>query len=173
MATRLHLGAATILLSSAACGAEERAAGEQEVARHQLAISESTATRAAAMPATGLWTEPHLLERLIRAGVAPRAADPAETGTEWMGRHPIVLLAGGSTVYAWIYSDSLERRAVTDVLDPTTGAPRGSVAPFAAPMVFVQQNNLAAVITGGSPRNQERIALALQAGLHVSTMPPE
>jgi len=57
------------------------------------------------------------------------------------------------------------RRAVTDSLDATTGAPVGASPPFAGPYVFVRQNNLAAMITGGSETNQDRIALALQAGL--------
>jgi hypothetical protein len=162
-----------LLLVSAACGGEDRAVREQQVARQQLAVSESTARRTAATPSSGLWTDAHLLERLVRSGVAPRAGDSTTTGQEWMGRRPIVLLAGGSTLYAWIYADSLARRAVTDSLDAMTAAPRGRVAPFAAPMTFVLQNNLAAVVTGGSERNQERIALALQAGLHISAVPPE
>jgi hypothetical protein len=157
----------------AACGAEERAARERQAERHRLAVSESTATRAAAIPSTGLWTEAHLLERLVRSGVAPRAADSPATGAEWMGRRPLVLHAGGSMLQVWIYADSVARRAVTDSLDPATAAPRGMIAPFAAPMAFVVQNNLAAVVTGGSERNQERITLALQAGLRISTIPPE
>jgi hypothetical protein len=145
---------------------------EQRAARAELAVSESTAKQVAAVPSTGLWTEAHLLERLLRSGVAPRAAEAAAAGPEWMGARPLVYHAGGGTLYAWIYADSMARRAVTDSLDPATAAPPGRVTPFAAPMTLVVQNNLAAVVTGGSERNQERIALALQAGLHVTPPPP-
>lgn len=129
--------------------------------------------RTAAIPSTGLWTAEHLLERLVRAGVAPRPFPDAPAGPEWMGPRGIVHHAGGGAVYSWIFADSVARRVVTDPLDPVTGAPAGRVAPFAAPMVFVVQNNLAAFVTGGTERNQERIALALQAGLAAPSAPPE
>ncbi len=154
------------------CGGEERAQREQETIRRDLARSETTATRARAIPSTGLWTEEHLLERLVRAGVAPRLAEDPPDGPDWMGRRPLVFHAGGGILHAWIYADSAARRAVTASLDPATAAPPGRVSPFEAPMVFLTQNNLAAVISGGSERNQERIALALQAGLPVTTPPP-
>jgi len=164
-----------VLLASAmlaaACGGEAERAKEQQAVRGGIARAESTATRAAAMPRTGLWTEAQVLERLVRAGVAPRAVEAASSGPDWMRRAPLVLAAGGGEVYAWVYKDSTARRAVTDSLDPSTGAPPGRVPPFASPMIFLVQNNLAAIITGGSETNQERVALALQAGLPV-TPPP-
>lgn len=140
--------------------------------RAGIASAETTATRVAALPATGLWTEAHLLERLVRAGVAPRALEKVPNGTEWMHVRAAVFAAGGGEVYAWVYKDSTARRAVTDSLDQDTGAPTGHVPPFAAPMIFVVQNNLAAVVVGGSGTNHERIALALQAGLP-AVRPPE
>lgn len=80
----------------------------------------------------------------------------------------MVILAGGGEVRAWIFKDSTARRAVTDGLDAETGTPPGVTVPYAAPMRFVIQNNLAAVVTGGTVVNQERIALALEAGLPVT-----
>lgn len=157
---------AAALVALAACGSpEERAAREQEAARGAMAAAEATGRQAAVLPATGLWSEAHVMDRLVRAGVAPRAHDGAVPDAPWMGRAPIALRAGGGEVFVWIYADSAARRAVTDALDADTGAPRGTVSPFAPPLVFVMQNNLAAVITGGSERNIERIMLAFQAGL--------
>lgn len=152
------------VLATACSGEADR---EEAVRTTRTAIerAESTATRVAAMPATGLWTAEHVLERLVRAGVAPRAVENAPDGPAWMRVKPAVFAAGGGEVYAWVYKDSLARRAATDSLDPTTAAPPGKVPPFASPMVFLVQNNLAAVITGGSETNQDRVALALQAGL--------
>lgn len=144
---------------------------EQKVARQEMAAAETTATRAAALPATGLWTEAHLLDRLVHAGVAPRVVADAPEGPSWMRTRQVVFLAGGGTLHAWIYADSTARRAVTDGLDPQSAAPPGTVTPFAPPMLFVTQNNLAVVITGGLERNQERIALAVQAGLPVRPAP--
>lgn len=165
-------GALAGTLVSVACGGEARRAEETRTVRVGIARAESTATRVAAMPRTGLWTAAQVLERLVRAGVAPRVVEPAPSGPDWMRVSPAVFAAGGGEVYAWIYKDSTARRTVTDSLDPYTGAPAGRVPPFASPMVFIAQNNLAAIMTGGSETNQERVALALQAGLPV-TPPPE
>jgi hypothetical protein len=134
-----------------------------------MAEAETVATQARTLPATGKWSEAHLLDRLVRAGVAPRLlADSLWRGlpeAPWMGARPLAIAAGGGLVLAWIFPDSSARRAVTDALDAETGTPPGRVVPFESPMVFVLQNNLAAVITGGTVTAQERIMLALQAGL--------
>lgn len=137
-----------------------------------MAEAVETAAQVASVPATGLWSEAHLLDRLLRAGVAPRRVDEAPEGPEWMPGRPLVFRAGGGEVWAWIFADSAARSAVTDGLDPGTGTPPGRTVPYPPPMVFVVQNNLAAVIIGGTARNQDRITLALQAGLPVASPDP-
>jgi hypothetical protein len=149
----------------AACGGEAARVEQAKAERAGIAKSESTAVRVAALPATGLWSKEHVLERLVRAGVAPREIADAPAGPVWMRAPVVVFAAGGGEVHVWIYADSMARKAVTAGLDAATGTPTGTVSPFAAPMVFVTQNNMAAVVTGGSETNQERVALALQAGL--------
>lgn len=168
------LPAAVIAVASfaGACGGEVKRAEEARAVRSGIERAESTATVVATTRRTGLWTAEQVLERLVRAGVAPRAIEPAPPGPDWMHVAPSVFAAGGGEVYAWVYKDSTARRAATDSLDPYTAAPPGRVAPFASPMIFLVQNNLAAIITGGSETNQERVALALQAGLPV-TPPPD
>ncbi len=162
----------SLLATLGACGSGDRAAQERnaDVAARDAAVDASR--RAASAPATGLWTEEHLLDRLVRAGVAPRRQPESPAGAAWMGRAPILILAGGGEVRAWIYADSTARKAATDALDPATGTPAGQTVPYPSPMRFVVQNNLAAVVYGGTVTNQERISLALEAGLPVSH-PPE
>ncbi len=159
------------MLLAVACGGEERAAERRtaDVAARDAAVD--AGRRAAAAPATGLWSEEHVLDRLVRAGVAPRRQPEAPAGAEWMGREPILILAGGGEVRVWIYADSTARAKVTATLDPATGTPRGETVPYPSPMRFITQNNLAAVVHGGTVTNQERIALALEAGLPVSSPP--
>lgn len=150
------------------CGnEEERRAAEQQVQRQELAAAETTARRAATLPSDGLWTEAHLMDRLLRAGVAPRANPDAAPAAPWMQVEPIRILAGGGTIYAWVYPDSVQRRRVSETLDPTLAAPPGETSPFAPPMQTVTNNNLIVVISGGRVANHERIALAIEAGLPV------
>ena len=161
----MHVRNITLVVLLAACSGEAAEQRKVQQARAGIATAESTAVRVATLPATGLWSKDHLLERLVRAGVAPREVADAPKGPAWMGQRAVVIAAGGGEVYAWIYRDSTARKAATDSLDESTGAPKGGVPAFAGPMLFVRQNNLAAMITGGSETNQDRIALALQAGL--------
>jgi hypothetical protein len=152
-------------------GGEAAAAREQAAAQTARDAAATTAREAATIPSTGLWTEAHLVERLVRAGVAPRRVDDAPPGPEWMRAPQLVFLAGGGELHVWIYPDSTARRAVTDGLEPLTAAPRGVTGPYAPPFLLVAQNNLAAVIVGGRVSNHDRIALALQAGLPVTSPP--
>lgn len=156
------------VLAASSCGDREaERAAEQQVVRQEMAAAETTARQAAALPSDGLWTDAHLMDRLLRAGVAPRANPEPAPSAPWMRRDPVRLLAGGGMVYAWIYPDSAARRAVSDALDSLTAAPPGQTTPFPPPMLMVTNNNLLVVITGGRLTNHERIALAVQAGLPV------
>ncbi len=149
-----------------ACGdSEAKAAAEQVAVRESMDAAVTTARSAAALPNTGLWTEAHLMDRLVRAGVAPRTNEGASIAAPWMNAKTIALLAGGGEVYAWVYADSTARRAVTDQLDSLSAVPAGRVSPYAPPMLFVTNNNIAVVIAGGRVTNQDRILLAIQAGL--------
>lgn len=163
----------TLLLAavSACVDRAAKAEAEQQAVRSSMAAAETTARQAAALPSDGKWTEAHLLDRLLRAGVAPRASDRPAPAAPWMGQPAIALLAGGGEVYAWIYSDSVARKAATDPLNPATAAPPGAVTPFPPPMLFVTNNNIAVVITGGRVTNHERIQLAIQAGLPFTPSP--
>lgn len=155
-------------LALSACGdPEARRAAEQQAVRQEMAVAETTARQAAALPSDGLWTEAHLMDRLLRAGVAPRANPDAAPDAPWMQGEPLRLLAGGGTLYAWIYADSTQRRRVSDALDPQSAAPPGQVTPFPPPMLMVTNNNILVVVTGGRITNHERIALAIEAGLPV------
>lgn len=108
------------------------------------------------------------MDRLVRTGLAPRRLEHAAPAAPWMGEPPIVIAAGGGEVYAWIFPDSAARHQVTAALDPETGAPPGTVTPYAPPMLFLVQNNLALVVSGGNLRNIDRIQLAIEAGLPVN-----
>jgi hypothetical protein len=73
----------------------------------------------------------------------------------------------GTTAHllAWIYADSTARRRVSAKIDTLTAIPQGQANAWALPPSFVSQNNLIAVIVGGSDRQRERIRLVIEAGL--------
>lgn len=140
-----------------------------QAARVVIAAESARAAMAASEPTTGKWDDPHLVERLVRSGLAPQAL-PREKGERYWGVPVSAYRLGSATLYAYIYTDSIARRRVTDGLDSLTGAPRGAPSPYPHPHVLVLNNNLAAVLVGGSERQQERVTLALTAGLPVSSV---
>jgi hypothetical protein len=125
------------------------------------------AAAVAARPATGRWDLDLVAERLVRAGVNPRATDtlpplPDFLGAPQMGRFRI---GRGIDLLVFIYPDSVARRAVTDALDPEKAAPPGQVSPFGLTPLMITSANLLAVLGGGSSTQRERVQLALEAGL--------
>ncbi len=90
---------------------------------------------------------------------------PEEKGEKYWGVSVVAYRVGASTLHAYIYTDSAARLRITSGLDSLNAAPPGTASPYAQPRTFVVQNNLAAVVVGGSGRQQERVALAIGAGV--------
>jgi hypothetical protein len=155
---------ALVAVLAACTSTAEKQARADQAARVAIAAESSTAARAASIPSTGKWDEPHLVERLVRAGLAPRAKRDEKGEAYW--KVPVLAYqVGPALLYAYVYRDSLARRAVVATLDTVTAAPRGAVGPYPLRHVLITQNNLAAVLVGGSDTEQERVTLALEAGL--------
>jgi hypothetical protein len=140
---------------------------EANAARGAIAAESAKAAVAASEPSSGTWDEPHLVERLVRSGLAPQSL-PSEKGERYWGVPTLAYRVGSATLYAHLYPDSAARIRVTGGLDTLTLAPRGATSPYPEPRMLVVQNNLAAVLVGGSDRQRERVSLALTAGLPVS-----
>lgn len=113
---------------------------------------------------TGRWDLPQLTKRLVDAGLAPRPDDSLPAHPDYRVK-PAGFRVGGAHLLAWIFTDSLARRAASATIDTLTAFPRGESPAWVVPPMFVLQNNLIAVIVGGSERQRERIRLAIEAGL--------
>ena len=116
----------------------------------------------------GLWDVDHVSERLVRSGVAPRRVDPAPAAPAFLkSAKAVAAFAVGKDgdLRVFIFADSVARRRVTEALDPATASPRGQPVAWSSAPVLIVVQNLAAVLMGGSPRLQERVQLALEAGL--------
>jgi hypothetical protein len=142
----------------------EKQARVEQAARTAIAAESSTAAAAASLPSSGKWDEPHLVERLVRAGLAPQAMHD-QKGEEYWKVPVLAYQVGPSILYAYIYADSLARRAVTSSLDTLLAAPPGRAGVYPLRHILIMQNNLAAVMVGGSDTQQERVRLAIEAGL--------
>ncbi len=115
-------------------------------------------------PATGRWNQATLTQRLINAGLAPRPDDSLPSHPDY-GVTPVAYRLGRAHLLVWIYGDSIKRRAVSLGIDTLTAIPKGQPSPWAEPPMFVTQNNLIAVVVGGTDRQRERVRLTLEAGL--------
>ncbi len=160
-----------VVIALLACTSPEaRKAREAKAARSAVAAESARAVVAASTPAAGKWDEAHLVERLVRAGLAPQALANEQSQRYW-GVPLKAYRVGRATLYAYIYPDSSARRRLTAGLDSLTAAPRGEASPYESPRILIVQNNLAAVLVGGSDRQQDRVSLAIGAGVPLSTVP--
>jgi hypothetical protein len=151
---------------AAACRSEDP---RQVQAARERGVIDSVARqvrRAPRVVPTGRWTEPQLTQRLVDAGLAPRPDDSLPAHPDYRVK-PVGFRLGDTHLLAWIYRDSLARRAVSATIDTLTAFPRDPASAWAALPMFVVQNNLLAVIVGGTDRQRERIRLAIEAGLPV------
>ena len=160
---RAPLAVITFVLAACAPSADKQAKAEQ-AARTAIAAESTVAAAAAALPSTGKWDEPHLVERLVRAGLAPQAR-PAEKAQKYWKAPLLAYQVGYAMLHVYLYPDSMARKAVVATLDTAQAAPPGTVGVYPLRHILIVQNNLAAVLVGGSDAQQERVRLALEAGL--------
>ncbi len=147
----------------ACTSAAEKQSKAELAARAAISAESTTAAVAASLPSNGKWDEPHLVERLVRSGLAPQSLHDQKGQDYW--KVPVhAYQIGPSVLYAYIYTDSLARRAVIATLDTAVAAPAGKMV-YPMRHILILQNNLAAVMVGGSDTQQERVRLAIEAGL--------
>lgn len=159
------IGLAAGLVSCAS--PEERRTQRAAVERSAVSAESAKAAVARSLATTGKWDELQLVERLVSAGLAPQGVVDAKGEDFWRTSVRSYRL-GSATLHAYLYPDSLARRLVTDGLDSLAVAPRGVATSYPIPRLLITNNNLAAVLVGGSERHQERVANALMAGLSSS-----
>ena len=135
--------------------AQDRRGVEAAVAQVRAAPQEAT---------NGKWDEVQLTQRLVNAGLAPRADDSIPSHPALPVR-PIGLRVGKAHLMAWVFRDSVARQQVSRTIDTLTAIPKGQPNVWAEPPMFVVHNNMIAVLVGGSDRQRERVRLAIEAGL--------
>ncbi len=159
---------AAVIVLAACDSAETQKAKRETKARVAVSAESAKASVARSMPATGRWDDAHLVDRLVRSGLAPQAEPAVKAPAYWSAPVAVAYTVGQATVFAYIYPDSSARHRATAGLDTISLAPKGTASPYGMPRVLIEQNNLAAVLVGGSDRQVERVQLAIGAGLPVA-----
>lgn len=157
----LVLGA---ILSLAACAGEDPRVVRAAKARREVEAVAQQMRTAPRAPSTGRWDAAQLTQRLVNAGLAPRADDSLPSHPK-LPVAPLGLRVGKAHLLAWIFADSVARLKTSAAIDTLTAIPKGQANPWAEPPMFIVHNNLIAVLVGGSERQRERVRLTIEAGL--------
>ncbi|MHB1068852.1 MAG: hypothetical protein ACYC1W_03190 [Gemmatimonadaceae bacterium] len=157
----LLLGAVLFL---AACAGEDPRVARAAKARQEVESVAQQVRTAPHAPSTGRWDAAQLTQRLVNAGLAPRADDSLPSHPR-LPVEPLGLRVGKAHLLAWIFADSTARLKTSAGIDTLTAIPKGQPNPWAEPPMFIVHNNLIAVLVGGSDRQRERVRLAIEAGL--------
>ncbi|MBA4083066.1 MAG: hypothetical protein C0496_17650 [Erythrobacter sp.] len=152
------------LLSLAACAGEDPRVMRAAKARREVEAVAQQVRAAPRAPSTGRWDAAQLTQRLVNAGLAPRADDSLPSHPD-LPVAPLGLRVGKAHLLAWIFADSTARLKTSAGIDTLTAIPKGQPNPWAEPPMFIVHNNLIAVLVGGGDRQRERVRLAIEAGL--------
>lgn len=160
-------------LLALACGRD----GKAPAADSPAAVSASAAAAdstlmapiapGAACPDVAPWRPCSVEDRIARAGLAVNRR-PDGVHHDFMHVDGLVWETSRAEIQVFLYPSEEERRRDTDQLDTVFVSPRGRRIYWKQPATLVTSQNLAAIILSPNPRQTERIALALGAGLPVS-----
>ena len=156
-----------VLLATFACGSEAPPKVEQPKSP-AVAVAESTLATmpppGGTCPAFGLWQACSVEDRISRAGLA---VNRREEGVrhDFMSVEGLVWETSRAEIQVFLYASEADRKKDTDLLDTVFVAPQGKRIMWRWPAQLVTSTNMAAIILSLNPRQAERIALALGAGL--------
>lgn len=154
----------------AACGGEENEERASDTATRATATAPVPASglpkRAAAgdCPATGTWAACSLEKRLRRSGFVVTKLDSAAPLRPGFGVRPILYKLGTGRLEVFLYEDAAAMERDISGIDTLTVSPPGTASSWPPGAGLVRNGNLAAVYTGQSPRQAERLMLSITAG---------
>ncbi len=150
-------------LAATACGEDPRVVREAN-ARRDVEVVQQQVRAAPRAHSTGRWNVAQLTQRLVNAGLAPRADDSLPSHPRFAVT-PVGFRVGRAHLLAWIFPDSTSRRTVSATVDTLTAISKGQPNPWAEPPMFIVHGNLMAILVGANERQRERVRLAIEAGL--------
>jgi hypothetical protein len=116
-----------------------------------------------ACPATGLWADCSVFERLDRAGLAPRRDSSSATEPPLTARGTL-LRVGNSELELYLYPDAAAREREEKVLDRAKYLEYPAPVPMKPLPTLIRSANLLAVLSSRNEHLRERVNDAITAG---------
>ena len=111
----------------------------------------------------GEWQSCSVEKRLADAGFVPLDTGPAPSGVFPVAGTSYAL--GAAQLHVYIFKSAKEREQAVAGIDTTTVSRRGAAPPWSLPPTIITSNNLLAVLVSDTARQNERVQLAITAGL--------
>lgn len=152
-----------------ACGGSEqaeRAASVGASARVPGAAGRTSATAATGKPicpATGAWQLCSVIERLDRAGLAPRP-EPGRVLEPPLASPGVAILLGRSELRVFVYADRAARERDQAKLDASKYITASEPLAMQREPTLITSENLLAILRSRSDHQRERVSDALTAG---------
>jgi hypothetical protein len=135
--------------------------------RAEAVASAPSATSAASpkpvCPATGAWQICSVIERLDRAGLAPRR-ESGEVREARLSTPGVAILLGRSELRIFVYADRAARERDQARLDVSKYISAGEPVSMQAEPTLIVSENLLAILRSRSDHQRERVSDALTAG---------
>lgn len=129
-----------------------------------VGAADSAAGRRAACPGTGLWSRCAVVERLERAGLAPRVDSTARTREEPLTATGFLVRVGTSELEVYVYAGIAERSRDIARVDTTRYLGYGEAVSMQQLPTLIQSANLIAILHSRNDHQRERVGDALTAG---------
>jgi hypothetical protein len=157
--------AAVAAIASACAGNpdEERAQGQPTSSDTRAVDSAAPVSAKSVCPATGEWQLCSVIERLDRAGLAPRQKDGRVLEAP-LSLPGIAILLGKSEVRVFLYADRAARERDEAKLDPTKYIAASQPLSMQAEPTVIASENMLAILRSRSEQQRERVSDALTAG---------
>jgi hypothetical protein len=155
-----------VALGVLSCSAPDQSANRpSSVSPPSTASAPDTAQGPAkpACPADGLWHECSILERLDRAGLAPRK-DSTQVNEAQLTQHGILVRLGSAELELFIYSDSAARAADEVKLPKAEFVDAGQPYTMRHERTLIRSANMLAILKSLRDIQRERVANAITAG---------
>lgn len=134
-------------------------------AQHTSAAAAAPVAAVAGCPATGLWAECSVMNRLDRAGLAPHVDSGASPSDKDLVGRPLLINVGlTAELEVFLYADSIARIADERKLDRTQLVGATAMQTMRRERTLIESANLLGLLTSINSHQRERVSDALTAG---------